>query len=179
MSAPRWNEDALTEMKRIIHFMDMLITGLGKGLNDVNRQNYDDFRDDMRAIIGVVSLLHEKTEDLLSLKNGKGGKRPFWYVIGEDILWYCLRVQRAEEKVKAEMRRNEWDVVITRLEVARRKCIEIQKKILEMIPREERSRLASEVNVNASAALEYLDLVETVKMVNPDSSGAARYRKQY
>lgn len=177
MTKIRWTDDAVAQTCKIIHWQDMLIIGLGECLNNIGRQEYKDARDALAAIFKIAAAMADSSDDLLELKKGKRGPKPFWFERGEDCKYFCLQVKRAKPLIEKEFRRNDWAIVISRLKECQRQCKDIQRNILSALPLESHPQ---ETYVSQRSVTDWLDYVETLRMKEYiETTEAIRYKKRW
>jgi hypothetical protein len=177
MKNPRivWTPQALEVTKIIIHLQDVLMTGIGHCLQDIRTQDYEQFKLNRGAIPFVAALITESCDALLHLKNGGRGTKPKWFLWGEDVKYFSLEVQRCVPIIEKERRALNWDVIVGRLEEMQSQCFNWQKQILAIRPSDD---LNEEIYVSQRSAIEWSDLIETLKMGGHTIEGE-RYRKKH
>lgn len=173
----RWTDDAIAQTYKIIHWQDMLIIGLGDCLKNINRQEYREVKNGLTAIFFIAAAMIKSSDDLMELKKGKSGPKPFWFERGEDTRYFCQQIERARAKIKKEARRGDWGVVSSRLQECLRQCLEIQATILKAMPAEFQPQ---ETYVSQRSVTDWLDFVDTVKMAElTETDEAIRYKKKW
>lgn len=171
-----WTPDSLNISRVIIHNQDVLMTGIAHCLGDLQRQDYDQFKRDRAAIPFVAALLAESCDAIFESKNVWRGPKPKWYLWAEDVKYFALEVQRCMPIIETERKRNDWYRIAARLEEMQTQCLDLQKNILAIRPKDD----LQEIYVSQRSVIEWGGLVETLEMSSGDyllSATGFRYRK--
>lgn len=175
MSKLVWTDESLTQAWKVIHLQDVLITGLGACLDKVKLQKYKEFRDKyLPAVAYTANLLALASKDLVRLKDGKEGRPPTWFLLGEDVLAFSLETERAIPIIQAEIRRTRWVLIKTRLEECQKQCKEIQKTILAAMPKESRTE---QIHITQQSVNDFLNIVATFEMGQKTGGAWRRIRR--
>lgn len=178
---PAWSQPALEITELIIHLQNVLMTGIGHCSQDITIEDYRQFKTDIGALPFVAALISESCDALFSLKKNKRGKKPLWFEWGEDIKFFSLEVQRAMPAIEKDRRGNNWELIQCRLGEMNLQCVDLKKKILKIIPEEEREQ-DDQINVSQKSAIEWTGLAKTLESGGDYvllANGGFRYKKRW
>lgn len=180
----RWADDELAQAWKIIHYQDVLIAGLAVTISEINRYEYDGFWDfqnnqegpNLRGILHFSNLIRLSADILLRTRDGKPGANPRWYVVTENVLYFIKKVFEMAKIIVAEVRRNDWEIIMARLIECKAQCRGLQEQLLWLIPPD---RVDEPDQVNEAAVVDWLTSTDTIREHRQiKGSLGSRYRRK-
>ena len=165
----RWDAGELAQAWKIVHYQDVLITGLTTTIAELSRHvygNFWDFQNDQPGpnLVGILhfsSLIYKACNTLLRARDGKPGANPRWYPLTEETQYFTNKVFEVVPTLAGEVRRNDWEVITARLIECKAQCRELQKDLMWLMPPPDNGDEVERINEEALFA--WLESTDTIK----------------
>ena len=163
----RWTPGELAQAWKIVHYQDVLITGLTTTTAELSRHQYGGFWDfkhdqpgpNLVGILHFAGLISKACNILLRTRDGKPGANPKWYPLTEEVQYFTSKIFEVAPVLAADVRLNNWEVIEARLVECKAQCRELQKSLTWLMPADTGGGVEQ---INEEALLDWLSSADTI-----------------